>query len=157
MTRDSESPPSSAPHVQARTEERLQALKSEGEVLDARDLRLSRGRGLSFLLAAGGGFYGLFAPAPLLWASVGLAAAVFVTFVIQHARLSTKQFELQRRTTWCEGVLARSQLQATSRSQCTDTHVIVNKVEQPNKFSNRRSKTKISYERKRKTCFQNQK
>jgi MutS domain V len=86
---------------------RLEELNAQAASLDARDGQLSRVRGVTFLIAVGGGLYGLFQPTAMIWAGVGVAALVFLVFVFLHAGVSTKQFERERRVKLCELALER--------------------------------------------------
>jgi len=87
--------------------ERLAALEEEGKVLEAEDDRLSRLRGLTFLATGAGIVYGLAQPTATIWAVTGGVGLVFLVFVALHARVSTRQFERERRVALCERALER--------------------------------------------------
>ncbi len=87
--------------------DRQKQLTAQSAALDGRDRRLSTARGLTFLLAGGSGIYALFRPSPALGAAVAVAWAVFILFVVLHARVSTRQFEIERRLALCQRALAR--------------------------------------------------
>jgi hypothetical protein len=81
--------------------ERIAELEKTGKELGERDARLSSLRGLAFLAAVGPAIYGLFRPSAEVWLAVAGATAVFLVFVVRHAMVSTKQFELERRLAHC--------------------------------------------------------
>ncbi len=77
---------------------RLAELDRDKQLLDARDRRLSSWRGLSFVVLLGIGLYTLFVPRAIQWVAVGIVAAVFIVFVVLHAIVSTRQFDVERRS-----------------------------------------------------------
>ncbi len=101
-------------------EDRQRQLTAQRATLDSRDRRLSIARGLTFLLAASSGIYVLFRPSLNLGVAVALAWAVFILFVVLHATVSTRQFEVERRLTLCQRALAR--LAGRYRAAATEGH-----------------------------------
>ncbi len=97
-----------------------QRLGKQGQSLDQRDNRLSRARGLTFLVAAGSGIYALFRPSLALGVAVALAWVVFLVFVVLHAMVSTRQFEIERRLDLCRRALAR--LTGSYRAPTKEAH-----------------------------------
>lgn len=87
--------------------ERLAALEKEGATLGAEDDRLSRLRGLSFLATGGGVVWGLVQPSVAAWGATAGMLLVFLVFVLLHARVSTRQFERERRVALYERALER--------------------------------------------------
>ena len=86
---------------------RLATLEGEARTLSERDRRLSQARGLTFLLTACMAVYGLFRPSAPLWLAVAAIATVFVVFVVLHAMVSTRQFDIERRISLCRRALER--------------------------------------------------
>ena len=91
----------SAPIVRRAYLDRIAELEKGGEGLAERDARLSSLRGISFLAMLGPAIYGLFRSSVEVWAFVGVATTVFIAFVVQHAIVSTRQFDIQRRLEYC--------------------------------------------------------
>ena len=87
--------------------ERLGVLQKEGVALGAEDDRLSRLRGICFVAVGAGVIYGLVQPSVAAWSATGGVLVVFLLFVVLHARVSTKQFELERRVALYERALER--------------------------------------------------
>lgn len=85
----------------------LAEIAREGEALQIEDDRYSRLRGITFLLAAGGLLAALFNRTTNLWIGTAVAWAVFLVFVVLHARVSTRQFDLGRRKQLYDRGLAR--------------------------------------------------
>jgi len=88
-------------------EKRLAALGQEQGELKGRDDRLSTARGITFLLAGGGVLVGIFRPTLPIWAAAGVATLLFIIFVVRHAMVSTRQFDVERRTELLQHALAR--------------------------------------------------
>lgn len=82
--------------VHKRLATRLVELERRADELDRKDAELARARGLAFLGVLGAGLVGLVRRSPELGAAAGFALAVFVVFVVRHARVATAQFELAR-------------------------------------------------------------
>jgi hypothetical protein len=76
---------------------RLEELGAEKQQLDTRDSRLSTARGITFLAAGGSGLYALIQDVPDAWWLAAGTFAVFMFFVVLHAIVSTKQFDVERR------------------------------------------------------------
>ncbi|MCA9618320.1 MAG: DNA mismatch repair protein MutS [Myxococcales bacterium] len=83
----------------AHYEARLAELGREDAVLARQDDGLSRYRGLTFLASLGLAGYGLFRSSPPIWAAAGLAFAAFLVFVVRHAMVSTRRFDIERQKT----------------------------------------------------------
>jgi len=86
-----------APSVKEAYESLLEEIAREGEALQIEDDRFSRLRGITFVLAAGGLLAALFNRTTPLWLGTAVAWTVFFVFVVLHARVSTRQFDLGRR------------------------------------------------------------
>jgi hypothetical protein len=93
--------------VRAAIQEREQALLAEKKQLDARDASMSSARGITFLVAAGLGLYGLFQPAAPVWIGAGAAFAVFLVFVVRHALVAARQFDNEKRIDLARRALLR--------------------------------------------------
>lgn len=111
----------SAPLVQRSYLERIAELEKTGKELAERDARLSSLRGISFVAAVGSGVYGLFRSSTTLWLFVAGAMAVFIAFVVQHAFVSTRQFEIKRRLEYCRRGIQR--VQGAYRAGKDDAHI----------------------------------
>src|SRR5690606_35906442 len=68
---------------------------------------LSRVRGITFLVAFGGSIFALFRSSVPIWAGVGVVWTIFLVFVVLHARVSTRQFDLERKKKLQERALSR--------------------------------------------------
>ncbi|MEM1031834.1 MAG: DNA mismatch repair protein MutS [Myxococcota bacterium] len=85
----------------------LSAIAAEESRLGAEDDRYARLRGIAFLLAGGGFIAALFVRTPAVWLGVAAAATTFLVFVVRHAQVSTRQFDLARRRSLFEHGQAR--------------------------------------------------
>jgi len=97
-----------------------QRLGDQGKSLDQRDRRLSTVRGVTFLVAAASGLYALFRPSLALGVAVAVAWTIFIVFVVLHAMVSTRQFEIERRLELCRRALAR--LAGSYRAPAKEAH-----------------------------------
>lgn len=113
--------PTSSPKVQLAYEKRIRELRESGKDLAERDARLSSLRGIAFVATLGPAIYGLFQPSQTVWLVAGAAAVVFVAFVVQHSIVSTKQFEIERRLSYCQRGIER--LSGAFRASDDDAHV----------------------------------
>lgn len=95
------------PSVKEAYEALLSEIAREGEALQVDDDRYARLRGITFLLAALGLLAALFNRTPELWAGTAVAWTIFLIFVVLHARVSTRQFDLGRRKKLYERGLER--------------------------------------------------
>jgi hypothetical protein len=112
---DDPSPEGGAGHgVREAYQHRLEAIESEAAGLSGRDDALSRARGITFLVAFGATIFALFRSSVGIWTGVGAVWAIFLVFVVLHARLSTRQFDLERKKKLQERALSR--LDGTYRS-----------------------------------------
>lgn len=87
--------------------ERLATLDEEGVALAAQDDRLSRLRGICFLATGAGVVFGFVQPSTAVWGATAGLFAVFLVFVALHARVSTRQFERERRVALVQRALER--------------------------------------------------
>jgi hypothetical protein len=87
---------------------RRAVLAAEAQDLSKRSGRLSALRGVSFLAALGLGLYGLARSLPPLgWGACGVAAALFVAFVVTHGLLVTRESDVQARLGLLDRALGR--------------------------------------------------
>jgi hypothetical protein len=99
--------PTTSEDVKRSYEERIAELGRDREGLDARDARLSRLRGLFFISTGGLVLYGLFRSSATVWVAAAASAVIFLTLVVLHALVSTRQFDQDRRLAWCKRALER--------------------------------------------------
>ncbi|MBM4359977.1 MAG: DNA mismatch repair protein MutS, partial [Deltaproteobacteria bacterium] len=106
--------------VRQRYATRLVELERRAAELERRDADLSRLRGLAFLGLLGAGLVGLVRRSPELGGVAALGLAVFVVFVVRHARVATEQFELARTVELVRRGLARCD--GSYRAPATEPH-----------------------------------
>lgn len=98
----------SAVAVEAAYQARRGEHSATKRALDLLDDRYARARGLTFVAAVGLVLYGAFAHPPVaVWAVAGCCGLAFVVFVVLHARVSTRQFDVERRLTLLDEGLRR--------------------------------------------------
>ncbi|MBI4955687.1 MAG: DNA mismatch repair protein MutS [Myxococcales bacterium] len=102
---------------------RREALLREGAELDRRDVRLSWLRGVGLLATVGGAIGVAVLKEPLGWLGVAAVGAAFVAFVVQHARVATRQFDLRWRLELCDRAEARLEGRFRSAEQRGDRFV----------------------------------
>lgn len=107
--------------VEQHYQSRLLQLRQQATELQRLDRRYSSLRGITFLIVAAAGLYAAIAAATQLWPAVGVVGIVFVIFVVLHARVSTRQFDVDHRISLCERGLQR--VSATYRAEKKREHV----------------------------------
>ncbi len=126
VARGASAPPSEAQHAYT---QRIAELRAAGKGLAERDRRLSSLRGLTFVATALGVLVGLLRSSPTVWVSAAVAGTLFIAFVVQHALVSSRQFDLERRLRYCERGLER--LAGTYRAAPDEAHVRGERFQDP--------------------------